>query len=287
MKESPLLLAVAILAFILTINVSTIFGSEDGSHQEKIRKTVVMSVWAKKAGGNLRPEYLQQQQIPSKQQNPTIASTSELGKDTATTTTESSESDEHNAILNPRKPPTLTPNINPTPSSFYVGLQTSGPSPPLSPDKSKMEDSLGDNKEGGQTVTKKESSEEQNSSYEDSEEECPETQFWHIRGQKCVPVHCPEVVSKRNPHTGECVFRYVGIGSRGRRRMYPYGNPRYNAKVRRNWRKTVFSISKKSKNLSKFRSFKGFINSISFTAMVRKIYEKSIQRRWPSRNASG
>lgn len=27
--------------------------------------------------------------------------------------------------------------------------------------------------------------------YEEEEPECPETQFWHIRGQRCVPIVCP------------------------------------------------------------------------------------------------
>jgi len=33
---------------------------------------------------------------------------------------------------------------------------------------------------------------------------CGPTQFWHSRGQRCVPLQCPGGPGTRNPETGEC-----------------------------------------------------------------------------------
>lgn len=42
--------------------------------------------------------------------------------------------------------------------------------------------------------------------YDSAETECPEDQFWHIRGRRCVPFECPRANWLRNKQTGMCLY---------------------------------------------------------------------------------
>jgi len=181
---------------------------QPSSDSQNRPKLPVISVWARKAGGNLRPEFL----LPVPTTPPESLTTkpeSEISR---------GESEEiFNAILNPM--PTVAPTV---PYETKNEAKTSTMTTTHAPSTSTT------------TIRPKLIKDDlysYESSEEDDDDKCPEDQFWHLRGKQCVPLRCPEGISKRNSKTGECVDLFVGWGSRGRRRMYPYANNRYYAKV--------------------------------------------------------
>ncbi|XP_021960561.1 uncharacterized protein LOC110856382 isoform X2 [Folsomia candida] len=65
---------------------------------------------------------------------------------------------------------------------------------------------------------------------EEEEVDCPSRQFWHIRGQRCVPLVCIGGNRFRDPASGECLIRksfaQFGDSSGGERSL-----SRYNART--------------------------------------------------------
>jgi len=69
-------------------------------------------------------------------------------------------------------------------------------------------------------------SEQQHDYNEDEEPECGESEYWHIRGMRCVPVSCPGGNNWRDVHSGECILRkHRGSGKWRKKYSARFGVP--------------------------------------------------------------
>lgn len=170
---------------------------------------ITMPVWAKKAGGNWRPELVQIKDAATdplnngNQHDPDYtlgrSENENLSEDLDVETTRVSTADESGSSFAANK---------------QHGRQQQQQHRSMESERTKVsteEESKQDDKDG-----------EYEYEYDElhpEEEECPEDKFWHVRGLKCVPFDCPGGNTWRDRNTGDCILKYYG---RSRWRSRPW-----------------------------------------------------------------
>lgn len=149
---------------------------------------VKMPVWARKAGGNWRPELMQhyRDHHPDKKSEPV-----EVININQEPEVEKSQEEE------------LEENISTTKENEEAQIYEE------------------DDADGGslQLISGSEEGPE-----ESEEERCPDRMYFHIRGRRCVPLTCPGGNQWRDQVTGECILKRYGFKHRGRK---TYGGRHY------------------------------------------------------------
>lgn len=170
-------------------------------------KLLAMPIWARKAGGNWKPE-LAREALGGGNGNPEI-SLKEIGD-----ILEAADVDEEEQAMEKR-------NFEESGAISEAAANHQLHEEQLQSEQER--ETVKSSAEKDESQQEKEDDDEYEYEYDElqpEEQECPEDQFWHIRGLKCVPYDCPGGNTWRDSKTGDCILKYYGYRNRWRSRPW-------------------------------------------------------------------
>lgn len=176
-------------------------------------KLLAMPIWARKAGGNWKPELARESLAV---RNPDVY-LREIGN-----ILEAHDADEQEQAVEKRKfeePESIAEKV----ANHKVLEEELQSELERETGKSSKEKVESQQEKGESHQEKEEEEDEYEYEYDEllpEEQECPEDQFWHIRGLKCVPYDCPGGNTWRDSKTGDCILKYYGYRNRWRSRPW-------------------------------------------------------------------